>query len=95
VRRMPIVAAAALCCAASTPAVAAGVSPASTLTAAQAAELGKNVDRPVIVLMKNAFTGAEVERDQAPVMTMAMTRPRQAHFGRNSVDGTYVLLCGR
>jgi hypothetical protein len=39
------------------------------LTAAMAAELSSNADRAVIVVMKNAFSGAEAAHDQAPLMS--------------------------
>jgi Subtilase family len=44
------------------------VDPAAPMTAEVAAQLSQSVDRPVIVIMKNGFAGAEAARDQAPVM---------------------------
>jgi hypothetical protein len=40
----------------------------SPMTTDLAQRLSQNVNRPVIVLMKNAFTGAKAARDQVPVM---------------------------
>jgi hypothetical protein len=47
----------------------AATDPRAPLTAELAAELSKGVNRPVIVLMKNRFTGADAEHDQSPVMS--------------------------
>jgi hypothetical protein len=46
----------------------AALAPTAALTPAAAAQLSQSVNRPVIVLMKNAFTGAAAENDRAPVM---------------------------
>jgi len=50
------------------PGSAAAPDPAGPLTADVAATLSQNVTRPVIVLMRNAFSGADAVRDQAPVL---------------------------
>jgi hypothetical protein len=42
--------------------------PAAPLTAATAAELSRNATRPVIVVMKNRWSGADAAADRAPVM---------------------------
>jgi hypothetical protein len=42
--------------------------PSAPLTAEVAAQLSQSVNHPVIVIMKNGFTGADSARDQAPVM---------------------------
>ncbi len=42
--------------------------PTAALTPELAAQLSQGANRPVIVLLKNALTGADAERDQAPVM---------------------------
>ena len=45
------------------------LAPTAPLTADVAAQLSENVNRPVIVIMKNALTGADAARDQTPVMS--------------------------
>ncbi len=42
--------------------------PSAPLTAELAAQLAQNASRPVIVIMKNQFTGADAASDQAPLM---------------------------
>jgi hypothetical protein len=60
---------AACCLSAAALASAAALDPTAPLTADVAAKLSQNVNRPVIVIMKNAFTGADAARDQAPVLS--------------------------
>jgi len=43
--------------------------PTAALTPAIAAQLSQSANRPVIVIMKNQFTGADAAIDQAPVMS--------------------------
>ncbi len=43
--------------------------PTAALTPAIAAQLSQSANRPVIVIMKNQFTGADATIDQAPVMS--------------------------
>ena len=43
--------------------------PTAPLTAEAAAQLSQNVNRPVIVIMKNRLSGAQAASDQAPVMS--------------------------
>ena len=47
---------------------AAALDPTAPLTADVAAKLSQNANRPVIVVMKNTFTGADAAHDQAPVL---------------------------
>jgi hypothetical protein len=60
---------AAACLTAAGLATAAAPDSTAPLTADVAAKLSQNVNRPVIVIMKNAFTGADAARDQAPLMS--------------------------
>ena len=60
---------AACCLSAAGLAAAAAPDPTAPLTTDVAAKLSQNVNRPVIVIMKNALTGADAARDQAPVMS--------------------------
>ena len=60
---------AACCLSAAGLAAAAAPDPAAPLTADVAAKLSQSVNRPVIVIMKNAFSGADAARDQGPVMS--------------------------
>lgn len=45
-----------------------GLDPTGPLTPTLAAQLSQDVNRPVIVVMKNRVSGADAARDQAPVM---------------------------
>jgi hypothetical protein len=47
----------------------AALNPAAPLTADLAAQLSKGANRPVIVIMKNPFSGDDAARDQAPTMS--------------------------
>jgi len=58
--------------------VAAALNPPAPLTSELAAELSKGVHRPVIVIMKNRFTGDEAARDQSPMMS-ELTQVHAAH----------------
>ncbi|MGC2031505.1 MAG: S8 family serine peptidase [Steroidobacteraceae bacterium] len=60
---------AACCLSAAGLATAAAPDPAAPLTADVAAKLSQNVNRRVIVVMKNAFSGADAARDQGPVVS--------------------------
>jgi hypothetical protein len=46
-----------------------GVDPTAPMTAALAAQLSQNVNRPVIVIMQRQLTGADAANDQAPMMS--------------------------
>ena len=46
-----------------------GVDPTAPMTAALAAQLSQNVNRPVIVIMQHQLTGADAANDQAPMMS--------------------------
>ncbi len=63
------IATAAVCLATGVSSALAVMDPAAPLTADVAAKLAQNVNHPVIVLMKNAFSGADAARDQAPLMS--------------------------
>jgi Subtilase family/Peptidase inhibitor I9 len=57
---------------------AAAVDPRATLTPEVVAELSKSVNRPVIVVMKNRFSGEDAAHDQAPIMS-ELNQVRAAH----------------
>jgi Subtilase family len=66
----PCIVAGLLASASAVPAQQAGsVDPTAPMTAALAAQLSQNVNRPVIVIMQRQLTGADAANDQAPMMS--------------------------
>jgi len=57
---------------------AAALDPRAALTPEVVAELSRSVNRPVIVVMKNRFSGEDAARDQSPIMS-ELNQVRAAH----------------